>query len=130
MAEFFIRFWHALTAAGKMFALGTVEAVGFWSTTLLLLGIFIFSMEIAGGVAWRMIEGRLRPHLRDRDAEARLKAEIRELKAALFDAHRLAARLTETNAEQSRVIEAWRNWSRNMNADAGHVMRVAAGAGR
>lgn len=127
MAEFFVRAWHALTAAGRMFALGTFEAVGFWSTTLLLLGVFIFSMEIAGGVAWRMIEGRLRPKLRDKDAEARLHAEIQRLQAALYVATEERRKLEATVGEQRRVINVRRSFNRNWNSDAA---RVAAGAGR
>ncbi|HXK36904.1 MAG TPA: hypothetical protein VJ553_04965 [Candidatus Paceibacterota bacterium] len=125
MGEFFIRIWRALTAAGRSFALGSVEAWGFWSTTLLLLGLLIYLMEIAGGVTWRMIEGRLRPRMRDQEAAARLRQTILELKADLLDSERERARLAEVSAEQERVIEANRSWARNWNADAG---RVKAGA--
>ena len=128
MAQFFICIWHALTAAGRSLALGTVEAWGFWSTTLLLLGLLIYLMEIAGGITWRMIESRLRPKLRDQELEAKLRERIRDLKAELFDSERERARLAEVSAEQERVIEAWRNWSRNMNADSSQVMRSAARA--
>ncbi len=111
------QFWHALTAAGRLFALGAVEAWGFWSTTLLLLGLFIFSMETAGGIFWRLIEGRLRPKLRDRDAEALLRGEIRSLKAELYDSRKARTALEAANADLARTVEAWNSWSRNMAKD-------------
>jgi hypothetical protein len=121
VAEFFIRIWHALTAAGRMFALGSFEAAGFWSTTLLLLGAFIFSMEIAGGVTWRMIEGRLKPKMRDKENEAALRRVIHDLKAELYDIQVERALLTAKNAELSRVIAVERSFNRNWNADAHKV---------
>lgn len=121
MGEFFVGIWRALTAVGRSFSLGAVESVGFWSTTLLLLGTFIFSMEVAGGLVWRMIESRLKPKMRDKEAEARLREEIRNLKAELWDNEQERSRLEAENAEQERIIEANRNWNRNWNADAWKV---------
>jgi hypothetical protein len=129
MAEFFIRIWRALTATGRLLFLGATEAWGFWSTTLLLLSVVFFAVHIAGGITWRLIEGRLRPKLRDEEVEALLRAEIRGLKVELYDNHKERTRLALENSEQARIIEAWRNWSRNMNADAHQIMRTTARKG-
>lgn len=118
MAELFTGFWNALTAAGRLLALGSLEAWGFWSTTLLLLGLLIYLEEIAGGITWRLIEGRLRPKLRDKEAEGRLREEIRDLKVELYDCRKTLAQLKAQAASQGRLIEANRNWTRNWNADA------------
>jgi thiosulfate reductase cytochrome b subunit len=127
MAEFILGIWRALTAAGRSLALGTIEAWGFWSTTLLLLCVVFFAVHLAGGVFWRFIEGRLRPKVASPEALAQLRRIVRDLKADLYDAQQEQARLAAENAELTRVVEANRNWSRNWNADAG---RVAAGAAR
>jgi hypothetical protein len=121
MAEFFIRIWHALTAAGRSFSLGATEAWGFWSTTLLLLTTVLYLVHIAGGITWRLIEGRMRPKMRDKETETRLREEIRDLKARLYDSQVEQDRLAELSADQERVIEANRNWQRNWNADAGKI---------
>ncbi|MDD5375756.1 hypothetical protein [Acidithiobacillus sp.] len=123
MGEFFVGIWRALTAAGRSFSLGAVESWGFWSTTLLLLGTFILGMEMVGGVIWRMVESRMKPKMRDKEAEARLREEIRELKAKLYDNELERVRLAEKSNEQERVIEANRSWHRNWNADAGKVAK-------
>jgi hypothetical protein len=127
VGAFFVGIWHALTAAGRSFALGSVEAWGFWATTLLLLGILIYLLELAGGITWRMIEGRLRPKMRDQETEAKLRWEIARLKGEVYDSERERARLAEVSAEQERVIEANRSWLRNWNVDA---RKVKAGAAR
>jgi len=118
VGEFFIRIWYALTAASRSFALGAVEAWGFWSTTLLLLGALIYLLEIAGGVTWRLIEGRLRPKLRDQEAAARLRQAILTMKAELYDSRRAQMKLEEDNAELARLLDAQQNWNHNWNADA------------
>lgn len=121
MAQLFVNFWHALTAAGRSFALGTVEAWGFWSTTLLLLLVILFAATMINGIVWRLIEGRLRPKMRDQETEAKLRSTIRDLKAKLYDSQEEQARLELQSAEQERVIEANRSWSRNWSADAHHA---------
>lgn len=118
MAQLFVNFWHALTAAGRSFALGTVEAWGFWSTTLLLLLVILFAATMINGIVWRAIEGRLRPKMRDRETETKLRKDILRLKAELYDSSQEQARLTDLSADQERVIEANRNWARNWSADA------------
>ena len=118
MGEFFIRIWYVLTAAGRSFALGSIEAWGFWTTTLLLLGVLIYLLEIAGGVTWRLIEGRLRPKLRDQEAAARLRQAILAMKGELYDSRRAQTKLEEDNAELARLLDAQQNWNHNWNADA------------
>jgi hypothetical protein len=127
VAQFFIGIWNALTAFARSFCLGAIEAWGFWSTTLLLLGLFVYLMEIAGGITWRVIEGRLRPQMRDKETEAVLRRVIHDLKADLYDSQVVHAALASKNAELERVIEVERSFNRNWNADA---RRVAAGAPR
>ncbi len=119
--------WHSLTAAGRLLVLGATEAWGFWLTTIPLLLVVLFAASMLNGVAWRLIEGQLRPKLRDRDAEAALRAEITRLQAALYVATEERHRLEVTVAEQRRVINVRRSFHRNWNAEAA---RVAAGSGR
>jgi uncharacterized membrane protein (UPF0127 family) len=114
--------WNALTATGRLLVLGATEAWGFWLATIPLVLLFLFIASMLNGIVWRMIEGRLKPKLRDREAEAKLNATIVNLKAQLFDAQRTIDRLTTENAEQARVIEANRNWARHLDADAGRVV--------
>lgn len=125
MAEFFVGLWRALTAAGRSLALGTVEAWGFWSSTLLLLCVVFFLVHLAGGIFWRMIEARLKPHPMSRELELRYREEIRRLKAELYDIERANVALTEKSTNLERVIEAQRSWQRNWNADARAAARGA-----
>ncbi len=122
-----VALWHSLTATGRLLVLGATEAWGFWLTTIPLLLVILFAASMFNGVVWRMIEGRLRPHLRDKDAEAQLRAEITRLQAALYVATEERRRLETTVGEHRRVINVRRSFNRNWNSDAA---RVAAGAGR
>jgi hypothetical protein len=128
VGQFLIRIWYALTAASRSFALGAVEAWGFWSTTLLLLGALIYLLEIAGGVTWRLIEGRLRPKLRYQEAAARLRQTILAMKAELYDSRRAQTKLEEDNAELARLLDAQQNWSHHWNADASRTSVRSKGA--
>lgn len=127
MLHFIAGLWRSLTATGRLLVLGAGEAWGFWLATIPLLLTVLFAASMLNGLAWRMIEGRLRPKLRDRDAEAALRAEIARLQAALFVAGEERHRLEVTVAEQRRVIDVRRSFHRNWNADAA---RVTARAGR
>jgi hypothetical protein len=119
LAQFFIGIWRALTATGRLLFLGATEAWGFWLTTIPLLLVILFAATICNGIAWRLIEGRLHPKMRDKETEARLREEIRELKVKLYDSQEEQERLELQNADQERVIEVERNFNRNWNAAAG-----------
>lgn len=121
MGQFFVGIWRALTAVTRLLFLGATEAWGFWLLSIPLLLVILFVAMMVNGIVWRMIESRLHPKMRDKEAEARLREEIRELKVKLYDGQAEQARLELANAEQERVIEANRNWQRNWNADAGKV---------
>ncbi len=121
--------WRAVTASRQAFALGAVEAWGFWTTTMLLLGTFIYLMEVAGGITWRLIEGRLHPKMRNREAEARYRLKIMELEARCYELQEENTRLDSKNEELSHVIEVNRNFARNWNAEAGTVLRGRAAIG-
>ncbi len=76
MLHFIAGLWHSLTATGRLLVLGATEAWGFWLATIPLLLVVLFAASMLNGVVWRLIEGRLRPHLRDKDAEAALRTEV------------------------------------------------------
>jgi hypothetical protein len=123
VAQFFIGIWRALTATGRSLALGTVEAWGFWSTTLLLLSVVFFAVHLAGGVFWRLIEGRLHPQMRDKETEAVLRASIGVLKAELYDAQRTIEKLVGENTNLRGLVMAARNHWGHWNAEARREMK-------